>query len=151
MWICCPVVLFFPPHYFTDLQEERSRSEHNLLNIQKTHERMQTENKSESMLSACIILLLLQTAILQLISNTQEQQNFFFLQLLHTIGQSCVDCIPQQKQMQRLNAGNYNIAHVQDIHRAKKGKTHEKTTTWSTYTNVWCSRDHFFFLSVIYW
>ncbi|KAG2459731.1 SGF29 factor, partial [Polypterus senegalus] len=26
-------------------QEERSRSEHNLLNIQKTHERMQTENK----------------------------------------------------------------------------------------------------------
>lgn len=28
-------------------QEERSRSEHNLLNIQKTHERMQTENKSE--------------------------------------------------------------------------------------------------------
>lgn len=30
------------------LQEERSRSEHNLINIQKTHERMQTENKSES-------------------------------------------------------------------------------------------------------
>lgn len=29
------------------LQEERSRSEHNLINIQKTHERMQTENKSE--------------------------------------------------------------------------------------------------------
>lgn len=29
-------------------QEERSRSEHNLLNIQKTHERMQTENKSQS-------------------------------------------------------------------------------------------------------
>lgn len=29
------------------LQEERSRSEHNLVNIQKTHERMQTENKSE--------------------------------------------------------------------------------------------------------
>ncbi|XP_064331569.1 SAGA-associated factor 29 isoform X1 [Phalacrocorax carbo] len=29
-------------------QEERSRSEHNLVNIQKTHERMQTENKSES-------------------------------------------------------------------------------------------------------
>lgn len=28
-------------------QEERSRSEHNLLNIQKTHERMQTENKSQ--------------------------------------------------------------------------------------------------------
>lgn len=28
-------------------QEERSRSEHNLVNIQKTHERMQTENKSE--------------------------------------------------------------------------------------------------------
>ncbi|KAA8585743.1 hypothetical protein FQN60_004437, partial [Etheostoma spectabile] len=27
-------------------QEERSRSEHNLLNIQKTHERMQTENKT---------------------------------------------------------------------------------------------------------
>nr|KAF6283826.1 SAGA complex associated factor 29 [Pipistrellus kuhlii] len=27
-------------------QEERSRSEHNLVNIQKTHERMQTENKS---------------------------------------------------------------------------------------------------------
>ncbi|KAF6127124.1 SAGA complex associated factor 29 [Phyllostomus discolor] len=27
------------------LQEERSRSEHNLVNIQKTHERMQTENK----------------------------------------------------------------------------------------------------------
>lgn len=27
------------------LQEERSRSEHNLINIQKTHERMQTENK----------------------------------------------------------------------------------------------------------
>uniref|UniRef100_A0AC11E0Q4 SAGA complex associated factor 29 n=1 Tax=Ovis aries TaxID=9940 RepID=A0AC11E0Q4_SHEEP len=26
-------------------QEERSRSEHNLVNIQKTHERMQTENK----------------------------------------------------------------------------------------------------------
>uniref|UniRef100_A0A5F8HHD1 SAGA-associated factor 29 n=1 Tax=Monodelphis domestica TaxID=13616 RepID=A0A5F8HHD1_MONDO len=26
-------------------QEERSRSEHNLINIQKTHERMQTENK----------------------------------------------------------------------------------------------------------
>ncbi|CAF87842.1 unnamed protein product, partial [Tetraodon nigroviridis] len=26
--------------------EERSRSEHNLLNIQKTHERMQTENKT---------------------------------------------------------------------------------------------------------
>ncbi|XP_056306228.1 SAGA-associated factor 29 isoform X1 [Danio aesculapii] len=29
-------------------QEERSRSEHNLLNIQKTHERMQTENKSKA-------------------------------------------------------------------------------------------------------
>lgn len=29
-------------------QEERSRSEHNLLNIQKTHERMQTENKTSS-------------------------------------------------------------------------------------------------------
>lgn len=28
-------------------QEERLRSEHNLVNIQKTHERMQTENKSE--------------------------------------------------------------------------------------------------------
>ncbi|KAG6921247.1 SAGA complex associated factor 29, partial [Chelydra serpentina] len=27
-------------------QEERSRSEHNLVNIQKTHERMQTENKT---------------------------------------------------------------------------------------------------------
>nr|KAF6316233.1 hypothetical protein mPipKuh1_008736 [Pipistrellus kuhlii] len=26
-------------------QEERSRSEHNLVNIQKSHERMQTENK----------------------------------------------------------------------------------------------------------
>lgn len=33
-------------------QEERSRSEHNLLNIQKTHERMQTENKSQSVLSS---------------------------------------------------------------------------------------------------
>lgn len=31
----------------SSLQEERSRSEHNLVNIQKTHERMQTENKSE--------------------------------------------------------------------------------------------------------
>ncbi|XP_016048703.1 SAGA-associated factor 29 isoform X1 [Erinaceus europaeus] len=29
-------------------QEERSRSEHNLVNIQKTHERMQTENKRSS-------------------------------------------------------------------------------------------------------
>uniref|UniRef100_F7E6K6 SAGA-associated factor 29 n=1 Tax=Callithrix jacchus TaxID=9483 RepID=F7E6K6_CALJA len=29
----------------SSLQEERSRSEHNLVNIQKTHERMQTENK----------------------------------------------------------------------------------------------------------
>lgn len=36
----CPVTL--------SAQEERSRSEHNLVNIQKTHERMQTENKSES-------------------------------------------------------------------------------------------------------
>lgn len=33
---------------FVFFQEERSRSEHNLLNIQKTHERMQTENKSWS-------------------------------------------------------------------------------------------------------
>ncbi|EPY82519.1 SAGA-associated factor 29-like protein [Camelus ferus] len=29
-------------------QEERSRSEHNLVNIQKTHERMQTENKKST-------------------------------------------------------------------------------------------------------
>uniref|UniRef100_A0AAZ3Q9H5 SAGA-associated factor 29 n=1 Tax=Oncorhynchus tshawytscha TaxID=74940 RepID=A0AAZ3Q9H5_ONCTS len=29
-----------------EIREERSRSEHNLLNIQKTHERMQTENKT---------------------------------------------------------------------------------------------------------
>lgn len=37
------------PHILVTLalQEERSRSEHNLVNIQKTHERMQTENKSE--------------------------------------------------------------------------------------------------------
>ena len=37
------------PHVLStsSLQEERSRSEHNLVNIQKTHERMQTENKSE--------------------------------------------------------------------------------------------------------
>lgn len=38
------------PHHVlstSSLQEERSRSEHNLVNIQKTHERMQTENKSE--------------------------------------------------------------------------------------------------------
>lgn len=33
----------------SSLQEERSRSEHNLVNIQKTHERMQTENKSEQL------------------------------------------------------------------------------------------------------
>lgn len=37
-----------PPLFSSSLpQEERSRSEHNLVNIQKTHERMQTENKSE--------------------------------------------------------------------------------------------------------
>ncbi|CAF95621.1 unnamed protein product [Tetraodon nigroviridis] len=33
-------------HLIKRTQEERSRSEHNLLNIQKTHERMQTENKT---------------------------------------------------------------------------------------------------------
>lgn len=39
-----------PPALLTlSLQEERSRSEHNLVNIQKTHERMQTENKSKSL------------------------------------------------------------------------------------------------------
>ncbi|CAB1341359.1 unnamed protein product, partial [Coregonus sp. 'balchen'] len=38
-------------------QEERSRSEHNLLNIQKTHERMQTENKTKADAEAeCSIL-----------------------------------------------------------------------------------------------
>lgn len=40
---CSPDLLRLP------LQEERSRSEHNLVNIQKTHERMQTENKSKSL------------------------------------------------------------------------------------------------------
>ncbi|EPQ17506.1 SAGA-associated factor 29 like protein [Myotis brandtii] len=34
-----------PVQLTSSLQEERSRSEHNLVNIQKTHERMQTENK----------------------------------------------------------------------------------------------------------
>lgn len=41
-----PVFIYFL--YLLNTQEERSRSEHNLLNIQKTHERMQTENKSKT-------------------------------------------------------------------------------------------------------
>lgn len=72
-----PGVVLLKSDCLVCFQEERSRSEHNLLNIQKTHERMQTENKSRTL------------GLLVLINTVRLKRNLLLLfQRLRTTGQS---------------------------------------------------------------
>ena len=75
--LLCSLIKMIIFRLFSFIQEERSRGEHNLTNISKTHERMQQEQKSESFFVARAVTGLFQPLLILVLLNPAFPSFFF--------------------------------------------------------------------------